>query len=239
MGDKISNLPDELLLHILSSKSLQTKDVAATTTLSKRWKPLWLSIPKFHFHDKRFGPYESFLQSVDSSLNLVHLKYLTMFSLKCHSIEDYYDVTLAKFETWVNTLVTTNVQYINIWFPVGFYILIRVPIPSSIFKCSSLRILKLARVKVGNLSDDVNLPKVKTLHLTNVEFPNPESLGLLLSKCVALEELLLLYVELPDEFENATLDIGKLFHLNTAMVPVNLLSMEALSNVTFLNLNRV
>ncbi|KAK4268317.1 hypothetical protein QN277_024992 [Acacia crassicarpa] len=236
MRDRISHIPDELLLHILSSKSLQTKDVVATSVLSKRWRSLWHSIPKLEFLDQRFDRYESFLQFVDATLNLVDPKSVKMFVLKCERIEEYYEVSLGKVDSWLNTVLKSKLEYLNLWFPNGYYFLIRVPLPSTIFKCRSIRILKLARVNVSDLSD-VNLPSLKTLHLTNVEFPNPESLALLLSKCVRLEELLLLGLEFPDD-EVTTLNIGKLHNLVIAFVPVELFPMEAISNVTFLCLHK-
>ncbi|KAK4268318.1 hypothetical protein QN277_024993 [Acacia crassicarpa] len=237
MRDRISHIPDELLLHILSSKSLQTKDVVATSVLSKRWRSLWHSIPKLEFDDLRFGRrYESFLQFVAATLNLVDLKSVKMFVLKCGHFGEYYGKSCDKFDSWLNTVLKSKLEYLNLWFPIGFDFLIRVPLPSTIFKCSSIRILKLARVNVSDLSD-VNLPSLKTLHLTNVEFPNPESLALLLSKCVRLEELLLLSLEFPDD-EVTKLNIGKLHNLVIAFVPVELFSMEAISNVTFLRLRK-
>ncbi|KAI5405087.1 hypothetical protein KIW84_052023, partial [Lathyrus oleraceus] len=39
--DRISDLPNSLLEHILSF--LPTKDTIATSILSKRWKPIWVS----------------------------------------------------------------------------------------------------------------------------------------------------------------------------------------------------
>ncbi|OMP04488.1 hypothetical protein COLO4_09613 [Corchorus olitorius] len=47
--DRISGLPDEILLHILSY--LFTKDIIVTSSLSSRWKSLWklLSISNFDF----------------------------------------------------------------------------------------------------------------------------------------------------------------------------------------------
>ncbi|KAI9108030.1 hypothetical protein K1719_020903 [Acacia pycnantha] len=240
MRDRICHIPDELLLHILSSKSLQTKDVVATSVLSKRWRSLWHSIPKLEFGDLRFGGlYESFLQFVDATLNLVDLKSVKIFVLKCERMEEYYEVSRGKVDSWLNTVLKSKLEYMSLWFPIGFDFLIRVPLPSTIFKCSSIRILKLARVNVSDLSD-VNLPSLTTLLLMNVEFPNPESLAVLLSKCVRLEELLLMYLEFPDDevtTQTSTLNIGKLHNLVIAFVQLELFSMEAFSNVTLLCLD--
>lgn len=41
--DRISDLPDEILHHILSF--LPSSQIALTSLLSKRWNPLWLTIP--------------------------------------------------------------------------------------------------------------------------------------------------------------------------------------------------
>jgi hypothetical protein len=43
----LSNLPDEVLRHILSF--LSTKDAVRTSLLSKRWEYLWASIPNLDF----------------------------------------------------------------------------------------------------------------------------------------------------------------------------------------------
>ncbi|CAN6807384.1 unnamed protein product, partial [Brassica oleracea] len=48
--DRISHLPEALLLRILS-KLPTTKDVLATMVLLKRWERLWKSVPKLVYHD--------------------------------------------------------------------------------------------------------------------------------------------------------------------------------------------
>ncbi|KAI9108129.1 hypothetical protein K1719_021002 [Acacia pycnantha] len=243
MRDRISHIADDFLLHILSSKSLETKDVVATSVLSKRWRSLWHSIPKLEFHDVRFGRYESFHQFVNATLHLVDLKSVKMFVLKCdryewkrERFEEYYEVSRGKVDSWLNKLLKCKLECLNLWFTYGIDLLPWVPLPCTIFKCSSIKILKLAGVNVSDLSD-VNLPSLKTLHLTSAQFANPGSLALLLSKCARLEELLLHYIQFPDVM-GTILNIGKLYNLVIAFVPGELFSMEAISNVIFLCLQK-
>ncbi|CAH8269108.1 unnamed protein product [Arabidopsis lyrata] len=47
--DRISNLPDELICHIVSF--LSAKEAAFTLVLSKRWKNLFTIIPSLYFKD--------------------------------------------------------------------------------------------------------------------------------------------------------------------------------------------
>ncbi|GMN20671.1 hypothetical protein TIFTF001_043141 [Ficus carica] len=50
--DRISHLPDEVAHHILSF--LPMEDVAQTSTLSKRWKFIWRTLPVVDFDENRF-----------------------------------------------------------------------------------------------------------------------------------------------------------------------------------------
>ena len=47
--DRLSNLPDSLLCHILSF--LPTNEAVVTSILSSRWKTLWTLVPKIDFQD--------------------------------------------------------------------------------------------------------------------------------------------------------------------------------------------
>ncbi|CAI9091804.1 OLC1v1026919C1 [Oldenlandia corymbosa var. corymbosa] len=52
--DRISGFPDSVLLHILSF--LPTQNVVRSMVLSKRWEPLWTSVPCLNFDQSSYQP---------------------------------------------------------------------------------------------------------------------------------------------------------------------------------------
>ncbi|XP_058728502.1 putative F-box/FBD/LRR-repeat protein At5g22610 isoform X2 [Vicia villosa] len=82
-ADRISDLPDSILSSILSI--LPTKHAATTSILSKRWKPLWLSIPTLDIDDETFKDFNSFIQFVFSIIFSLRDNTLTVpsFRFKC------------------------------------------------------------------------------------------------------------------------------------------------------------
>ncbi|XP_061344863.1 putative FBD-associated F-box protein At5g22720 [Gastrolobium bilobum] len=77
--DRLSNLPDEIILHILSFSDAKT--AVQTSVLSKRWRSLWTSLPVVNFLDSSFDDpvlFQCFVQHVlsrrDASTNLNMLK---------------------------------------------------------------------------------------------------------------------------------------------------------------------
>ena len=67
--DRISTLPDSILLTILSS--LCTKDAVRTGVLSKRWAYLWTFVPSLHFTDYSLRHAADYANFVDNVLLLV------------------------------------------------------------------------------------------------------------------------------------------------------------------------
>jgi len=98
---------DALLYHILSFPPM--KDAAATTILSKRWKPLWISQLVLNFEDKPFPLpstfckfFYSFIATRDNTLPILS------FHLKCrhprHSQNDINDFVYTAVQGGVENL---------------------------------------------------------------------------------------------------------------------------------------
>ncbi|XP_028792544.1 putative F-box/FBD/LRR-repeat protein At5g52460 [Neltuma alba] len=228
----ISDLPEPLLLHILCF--LPLKEAVATSLLSKRWRTLWRSLPKLEFDDRSFGSLRSFILFVNAALRLAHLNSVQMFILDCRHSRLARD--MAKI--WINALVSHKLTHLEL------KALEPVSLPSSIFICNTLRVLKLTAVKLTDLSG-VNLPSLEVLHFRVAVFSNFELLRRLLSNCARLQELELIVVWDVEHRRHSIVspedswhNIARFEHLLSADVPVpaNKHLMEAISNVQFLSL---
>jgi Leucine-rich repeat (LRR) protein len=183
--DRISTLPDPILCHILSF--VPTKLAATTSVLSKRWNPLWLFVETLHFNDKDFknnATFRAFISSVfllrDKMLPLrsFHLQYSDICIFYHHDISRFIDAAVQR----------KQIENLNLDMPYSF--LSQFKLPHSIFSCKTLVVLNLIGIELKDLSDVVvDLPRLKTLHLSPDPFQRVDYLSKLLSGCPALEEL--------------------------------------------------
>ncbi|XP_014517506.1 FBD-associated F-box protein At3g52670 [Vigna radiata var. radiata] len=185
VDDIISSFPDEILCHILSF--LPTKHVVATSVLSKRWKFLWRSLPFFDFHydgdlfdyDRNNENYSHFLHSVDSFL-LSRDKDQPLHRFRLRSDSTYgHPVSIQR---WITAAVSRSVRHLDLYLDWGFVL------PSVVFSCKTLVVLKLTFIQVEN-TFSVDLPLLKILHLDNISSPEGLDLSQLLSGCPNLEDL--------------------------------------------------
>ncbi|KAF3536839.1 hypothetical protein F2Q69_00019491 [Brassica cretica] len=180
--DRISRLPDDFLLQILSR--LPTKDVVAMSLLSKRWRFLWTLVPKLNFdlrlHDNTCPKFTKF---VDRSLLLHKAPTLESLRVKIGSICHNADVDVG---VWVRIAVDRGVRELDI-----SYCPAEEPIrlPKCLFPCATLVVLKLENMSLVDASSYVCFKSLKTLHLLDVKYFDEQSLPHLLSSCSVLEDL--------------------------------------------------
>ncbi|KAF8102696.1 hypothetical protein N665_0197s0056 [Sinapis alba] len=182
--DKISRLPDELLVKVLTF--LPTKEAVSTSILSKRWEHLWMWVPKLEYDDQHYS------ESDRKKLWCFIVRTLPLH--KAHVIESlrlklsnsrYFKPPLIKWI--VANAVSRNVLELDMSYssyPEKLNIL-----PSNLYTSKSLVILKLSDWILLAVPPMVCLPSLKTLQLQQVAYFNEESLQALLSNCPVLEEL--------------------------------------------------
>ncbi|WJX76208.1 hypothetical protein P8452_59649 [Trifolium repens] len=190
--DRIGSLPDSILHHILSF--LPTKSAASTTILSKRWNPLWLSIPTLHFDDTPFKDFISFRHFISSVFLLRDITLpIQSFHLKCSKQHS----NAQDINRFIHAAVQRRgIEELDL--KMFGMVSLKVKLPASIFSCKTLVVLNLRGVKLNDLSQVfVDLPRLKTLHLYCVVFKHHQYIPKFLSRCPILEELHIKDVLLP------------------------------------------
>ena len=106
--DRISTLPDSILLTILSS--FPTKDAIKTGVLSKRWAYLWTSVPSLSFTYTSYENMAAFATAVDDALLLHRAPKLTNFSVKF----EYRPELKPRVDLWLRFATTAKVDQLSL-----------------------------------------------------------------------------------------------------------------------------
>ncbi|XP_021736531.1 F-box/LRR-repeat protein At1g55660-like, partial [Chenopodium quinoa] len=214
--DRLTNLPDELLIQIISL--LPTKDAAAISALSRRFRRVFPLITSLDFdvspvsfclkHPYATERYPTFVSFVDTVLQVHKSRYLTKFRLKV-SREDFNavyfdgytfigcqpsclpDLKPPRLYAWISyPLTLCGLRELDL------SILVSEPgdsqLPPAIFTCETLEVLKL-EVNIG--LDHVftmptyRLPNLKSLLLSASVISDDGFLTRLVSSCPVLEDL--------------------------------------------------
>ncbi|KAH7845149.1 hypothetical protein Vadar_025798 [Vaccinium darrowii] len=184
-NDIISNLPEDVLHHILSF--LSTKDAIRTSILSTKWEYLWTSIAnidlKETYHQAGKKEDGSFLDFVDRVLIFHDASEIKSLSLESHEL-----VNSSRVNSWISASIRHNIKELKLC----LHWKTQPVLPCRLFTCQSLVVLKLSMdwaLEVTSLTRFLNL---KTLELKYVTFSD-NSTQHLFSSCPMLQELALVY----------------------------------------------
>ncbi|KAG9439186.1 hypothetical protein H6P81_019351 [Aristolochia fimbriata] len=183
-SDRISELPDGILLHILSY--LPTEYSVRTSVIAKRWTHLWKKVPNLNFHFILHGDYAKFLDFVDKVLMLRDSSAVHEFRLAYHPSGKDDMSFVSRFNKWIEAIAKLKPKSVYLHFFQHLRSL-QLPIMETleILKLRvnllrgqtchlqtglhHLKILKLERIYfcLGVFS---NLPIVEELHLRDCHF---------------------------------------------------------------------
>ncbi|KAJ7950446.1 F-box protein family [Quillaja saponaria] len=246
MVDRISNLPDHILCHVLSF--LPTKQVVATSILSNRWRLLWTWITSFDFDDgeqKNHGrkdgeDHMSFAQFVSRVLLSCNSQPIKKFHVKCCSLNS----NSVDINMWVSTAVARKVEQLelSVCFDNNF------ALAHSLFTCKTLVVLKLSGELRGfinlNVTSPVDFISLKTLHLEAVCFANQHSFRMFFSDFQVLEDLVIKELDfMDDEFTDFDINLPSLVKadINFDLVDEEWrdLLIKAIRNAAYLSLSGI
>jgi hypothetical protein len=189
--NRISNLPDSLLCHILSF--LPTIEALFTSLLSSRWKTVWTLVPNLYFDVDKIekilnslssDQYQfSFAQILFRVWALRNVNRVQKFRLKCR----HFDIDPIDVDSCVRVVIARDVEHIHL--NISYYEPLKMP--CSLFICKTLVVLKLK----GDISIyppcASSLPSLKTLYLDSVTH-SEESLFRFLGGCPVLQNLFII-----------------------------------------------
>ncbi|KAJ0264965.1 FBD domain-containing protein [Hirschfeldia incana] len=190
---KISELPDELLVKLLSS--VPTKVAVSTSILSKQWKFLWMSLTKLEYSDDQGRSLLVLRDFINRNLPLHRAPVIERFCLDLWESHDSKINPEEDIKDWVETAVSRCVRELEVSYCSESNVNV---FPSSLFTCESLVALKLRYLTLMDVpsTDCCRLPSLKTLQLESLTYLGGDSLQNLLSMCHdVLEELEVRFVE--------------------------------------------
>ncbi|EOA15210.1 hypothetical protein CARUB_v10028601mg, partial [Capsella rubella] len=181
-ADRISNLPEPLMLEILAR--LPTKYAVRTTTLSSKWRKIWPSLPELDLSTLDFKNLEAFVSFVERFFNS-NMESIGKLKLV---IYDPYDKIKATATRWIDVVTSRrNIQHIEFVYNTNYLRNDKIPV-QSIYTCETLVHLKLCGVSLFN-AEVVSLPCLRVIHLESAEYRNESTLEKLISVSPVLEDL--------------------------------------------------
>ncbi|XP_008799979.3 F-box/LRR-repeat protein At3g26922-like [Phoenix dactylifera] len=167
MEDRISELPEVVLLHILSF--LPMCQVVRTSILSRRWRHLWTQVPVLDFgtHEPEFS-----LWSIESFINYCLMLYNAPKIKKFCARVDQSRICHCTLDAWLRFAVQHNVEELDMDYIAGYHsgnlhFFLYNLMPGLFSQCGELRALRLRGCAL-NLLPSLCLGSLRTLKLYHV-----------------------------------------------------------------------
>ncbi|XP_057772059.1 putative F-box protein At1g49610 [Salvia miltiorrhiza] len=212
--DRLSELPDSLILSILSLLSL-TRDVVRTTVLSKRWKDLWTTVPCLYFRDPpTLDEHRNFISAALAQWKGAKIqKFDIVYQLDSYSDSDvdsteYFSETRRDFDLWLLLAIEKQVEELIIdmefyedIFDMKFRESVFYPYynkdceycaPQRLYSCSSITKLSLSTCKLI-IEGNVQWNQLKSLTINGIESWSEDAMNRLVCGSPQLEELNLIF----------------------------------------------
>ncbi|KAL3620485.1 hypothetical protein CASFOL_035397 [Castilleja foliolosa] len=181
--DRLSALPDCLIIHILSL--LEVKQSAITALLSKRWQFLWTESPRLIFKEKRISTWalKRFVSRVNRTLVVCGRNDLDTFELDF----PYSKIYCPDYNVWVGFAVKSKAKQVSLSINHildDFYTL-----PRTIFQSAYVKQLTLRGCTVAPRAT-IEWPSLTKLHIEDAELQQ-HVIEKILSGCPVLHCLVL------------------------------------------------
>ncbi|XAR65665.1 hypothetical protein NMG60_11009848 [Bertholletia excelsa] len=207
--DRISNLPDPILVDILSL--LETKYAVRTSALSTKWRQLWTFVPNLVFDLRDMYPENASLLRTIFFINKLLVfqdspPRIQKFSFTCGHVQ--WRIVADFFHAWMAAILggSGGVQVLHIDVPVCLNL------PPEFFTCETLVDLRLggdgwyfSRV-VLQLPQHVHFPNLKRLYL-EVYTPTEDLTTRFFKSCPVLESLTIDALLVIDWYREVTFNI--------------------------------
>lgn len=207
-SDRISDLPDAILCHILSF--LPTIDSVRTRLLSTRWKHIFSLVPVLLFDYSSFygtaiSNYKgssSFLDFVDWVFNSYNVNHMDTF----HFSSNERLLGTYRLLSWISESIHRRVRKIKI----HAYFNTAVRLPRDIFTCKTLSVLNISGHFDLDVPENVRLPCVKTMGLVGISLIDGHSAHRLFRCCPLLEDLSIKYLRNKGDIQVLDISISSL-----------------------------
>lgn len=212
-SDRISNLPDEILHHILSL--MTAREAVQTCVLSTRWRYVWMSLWRIEVEAQEFTNKERFVMFMDNVL--LHRGLVPLDSFCLMGWSDDFSLNHPRANLWVCHALRSNVRVLQI-FSRKVINLEYSPFISSHLKILNLRDVSIAALFIEKLFS--GCPQLEELSLVDCRVPATKFSSRTLKKLTFISHTPYGADDVHTDFEDLVIDTPSLVSLHLEDIPL-------------------